>query len=473
MKQYSMMIGLEVHIELRTRTKMFCSCSADFGGLPNTRICPVCAGYPGALPVVNRDAVMKGLVLAMELRGKISRISCFDRKNYFYPDNPKSYQITQHYQPLSLGGGISINGRFIRIHEIHLEEDAGKLIHTADGRTLVNLNRAGVPLAEIVTEPDFTSPDEVISFLEVLRDIAVYSGISDGRMQEGSLRVDVNLSMKDTESDQPGTRTEMKNLNSFTEIRHAVVHEAARQEALLSAGETVIRETRRWDEDRQESFSMRGKEDAPDYRYFPEPDLYPLMITDEMLHEAENMRQELRPEKIQRYVDDFGLSAYDAEVLTEDPEIAALFEKTAFLTGDPKGTASVTGTEVLRLKKETAVSPLLSSLTPEKFSKLLMLRKGGSISGSVMKELLAVCYREEIDIDGYIASHGLFTVRNDDVLNVWVNEVISEQPGPVREYLSGKEKVLMFLLGQVMKKARGRADAESVKEALIQRLRKT
>ena len=473
MSQYTMMIGLEVHIELRTRTKMFCSCSADFGGEPNTRLCPVCAGYPGALPVVNREAVMKGLVLSMELQGNISRISRFDRKNYFYPDNPKSYQITQHFQPLSLGGGLTAGERWIRIHEIHLEEDAGKLIHTADGKTLVNLNRAGVPLAEIVTEPDFTSPDEVISFLEKLRDIAVYSGISDGRMQEGSLRVDVNLSLKDLKTGQTGTRTEMKNLNSFTEIRHAILHEASRQESLLARGETVTRETRRWDEDRQTSFSMRGKEEAADYRYFPEPDLYPLEITDEMLQEAEHMRKELRPAKEQRYQEAFGLSAYDAEVLTDDPEIAALFENTVQYTEDPKGAAAVITTEVLQLKKETGISPEESSLTPEKLSAILKYRMSGSITGTVMKDLITLAYREDLDIDDYIQTHGLLTVRDGQALSLWIEEVIREQPGPVQEYLSGKEKVLMFLLGQVMKKARGRADADAVRKALLQRFEKT
>ena len=473
MSRYTMMIGLEVHIELRTRTKMFCSCSAEFGGEPNTKICPVCAGLPGMLPAVNQDAVMKGLVLARELHGNIGRISRFDRKNYFYPDNPKSYQITQHYQPLSLGGGLKVGERWIRIHEIHLEEDAGKLIHTTDGRTLVNLNRAGVPLAEIVTEPDFRSPDEVITFLEILKDIAVYSGISDGRMQEGSLRADVNLSLKDNVDNNYGTRTEMKNLNSFTEIRHAILHEASRQEAILAHGMPVIRETRRWDEDRQESFSMRGKEDAPDYRYFPEPDLYSLKITDEMLQEAEFLRRELRPEKEKRYREEFGLSAYDARVLTEDPETAALFETTALQSKDPKNTAAVISTEVLRLKKETGITPQSSSLTPEKLSLLLQYRKSGSITGSVMKELLSLAYQKEIDLKDYIREHGLMTVRDDDALNTWVEEVILEQAGPVQEYLSGKDKVLTFLLGQVMRKARGRADADIVRKALIQKLRKT
>ena len=313
MNRYSMMIGLEVHIELRTRTKMFCSCRADFGGEPNTKICPVCAGYPGMLPVVNRDAVIKGLILAKELHGNISRISRFDRKNYFYPDNPKSYQITQHYQPLSLGGGLKVGERWIRIHEIHLEEDAGKLIHTSDGRTLVNLNRAGVPLAEIVTEPDFESPDEVTAFLEILRDIAVYSGISDGRMQEGSLRADVNLSLKDNVNNVYGTRTEMKNLNSFTEIRHAIQHEASRQETLLMQGKPVIRETRRWDEDRRESFSMRGKEDAPDYRYFPDPDLPPVIISDEWLESVRASLPEMHDAKLERYVTELKLPEYTLE----------------------------------------------------------------------------------------------------------------------------------------------------------------
>lgn len=470
MSRYEMMIGLEVHIELKTRTKMFCGCSASFGGEPNTRICPVCAGYPGALPMVNRDAVMKGLILAKELHSRISPSSRFDRKNYFYPDNPKSYQITQYYRPLSLGGEVLVKGRKIRIHEIHLEEDAGKLFHTPDGRTLVNLNRAGVPLAEIVTEPDFRSADEVTAFLEILRDIVVYSGISDGKMQEGSLRADVNLSLYDTENQTAGTRTEMKNLNSFTEIRHAVESEAKRQARIIAEGKTVTRETRRWDEDLLDSFSMRGKEEAADYRYFPEPDLYPLRITDEMLREAEEQRRELRPEKEKRYTDVFGLSRYDAEVLTDDPETAGLFEALAFRTGDPKASASVIETEILRLKKETGIPVSASLITDEKLAEILALRKTGRITGAVMKELISVCYQKETEISEYIRINGLQTIQDDDAIRAWISEVIREQPGPVSEFLSGKEKVLMFLLGQVMKKARGRADADSVRALLLEKL---
>ena len=468
---YEAMIGLEVHIELKTRTKMFCSCSAAFGGEPNSRICPVCTGQPGALPAVNREAVLYGLVLSRELSGKILPVSRFDRKNYFYPDNPKSYQITQHYRPLMRDGEIDIGGKTVRIHELHLEEDAGKLFHTPDGRTLADLNRAGVPLAEIVTEPDFSTADEAVAFLERLRDIAVYSGVSDGRMQEGSLRADVNLSLRDPVTGEPGTRTEMKNLNSFTEIRHAIAHEALRQESLLRAGEPVVQETRRWDEDRGQSFPMRGKEEAADYRYFPEPDLYPLRITDGLLREAEAMRKEQRPEKEARFIKEFGLSERTAEVLTEDPGTAALFEESVERTGDPQGAANIIGTEILKLRRETGRPVPESFMTPGKLARILTLNKEGSITGTVMKDLVAVCYREETDPDTYVREKGLLTVRDTESLSEWADRAIRENPGPVEEYLGGKEKVLMFLVGQVMKLSKGRARPDDVKETLLEKLR--
>ena len=468
---YETMIGLEIHVELKTRTKMFCRCSAAFGREPNTSICPVCTGQPGALPSVNREAVLMGMVLALELHGNILPVSRFDRKNYFYPDNPKSYQITQHFRPLSTGGWLDIGGKHVRIHELHLEEDAGKLLHTPDGRTLVNLNRAGVPLAEIVTEPDFSSPEEVITFLTRLRDIVIYSGVSDGRMQEGSLRVDVNLSLKER-SGSLGTRTEMKNLNSFTEIRHAIQHEATRQAKLLDSGMAVVQETRRWDESAGKSFSMRGKENASDYRYFPEPDLYPLRITEELLQEAARRRREMRPEKKERFMSQFGLTDYAAGVVTEDPETASLFEKTAVLSGDPKAVSSLIGTEVLRLIRETGVPLSSSHLTPEIFSEILVLQKNGKITGTVLKELLAAAYRAPLEVSSYVREKGLLTVADPEALLSWVDEVIRENPGPVEQFLSGKEKVLMFLVGQVMKKAGGRADAETLKKMLPERLKK-
>ncbi|MBQ6550107.1 MAG: Asp-tRNA(Asn)/Glu-tRNA(Gln) amidotransferase subunit GatB [Lachnospiraceae bacterium] len=469
--QFEAMIGLEVHVELKTRTKMFCSCSAAFGGEPNTRICPVCTGQPGALPAVNREAVLFGLVLSRELSGRIRPVSRFDRKNYFYPDNPKSYQITQHYRPLMENGWLDLPGKRIRIHELHLEEDAGKLYHTEDGRTLVDLNRAGVPLAEIVTEPDFSTADEVTAFLERLRDVAVYSGVSDGRMQEGSLRVDVNLSLRDLRTGEPGVRTEMKNLNSFTEIRHAIAHETLRQEELILSGQPVLQETRRWDEALGQSFVMRGKEEAADYRYFPEPDLYPLVVTDTLLREAEALRKEQRPEKEARFMKDFGLSAYTAGVLTEDPGTAALFERTQALTGDPKGAANVIGTEILRLLKETGTLPGESFLTPEKLSTILKMNKEGSITGAVMKELLALTYREDVDPSEYAREKGLLTVSDESLVGEWADQVIRENPGPVREYLGGKEKVLMFLLGQVMKLSKGRVKPDDAKAAIITKLK--
>ena len=337
-RQYETVIGLEVHVELATKTKIFCSCSTEFGGAPNTHTCPVCTGMPGSLPVLNRQVVDYALAIGLAANCEITRYCKFDRKNYFYPDNPQNYQISQLYLPIARNGYVEIQvgdtKKKVRIHEMHMEEDAGKLIHDEwDDTSLVDYNRSGVPLVEIVSEPDMRSPEEVIAYLEKLRLLIQYLGASDCKLQEGSMRADVNLSVREVGKEGFGTRTEMKNLNSFKAIARAIEGERERQIELLEAGKEVVQETRRWDYNKEASHAMRSKEDAKDYRYFPEPDLPPVFIDDAWIEIVRERQPEFREEKIKRYQEEFGIPQYDAEILTETKQMADLFEKTTKLCG--------------------------------------------------------------------------------------------------------------------------------------------
>ena len=341
MKQYETVIGLEVHVELATKTKIFCGCSTEFGGEPNTHTCPVCTGMPGSLPVLNRKAVEFALKAGMAAHCRVNQMCRFDRKNYFYPDNPQNYQISQLYLPICHDGWVEIETseekKKIRIHEIHMEEDAGKLIHDEwEDCSLVDYNRSGVPLIEIVSEPDMRSADEVIAYLEKLRCMMQYLGVSDCKLQEGSMRADVNLSVREVGSREFGTRTEMKNLNSFKAVARAIEGERTRQIEILEMGKAVIQETRRWDDNKESSRAMRSKEDAKDYRYFPDPDLPPIHISDQWLKKIRDSQPELRGEKEARYQKELGLTVYEAKVLTESVHLAELFEQTAFLCGSPQ-----------------------------------------------------------------------------------------------------------------------------------------
>ena len=336
MKQYETVIGLEVHVELATKTKIFCGCSTEFGGAPNTHTCPVCTGMPGSLPVLNKQVVEYAIAVGLATNCSITQYCKFDRKNYFYPDNPQNYQISQLYLPICRNGGIEIETaagkKTVGIHEIHMEEDAGKLVHDDwTGSSMVDYNRSGVPLIEIVSEPDMRSADEVIAYLEKLRMIIQYLGASDCKLQEGSMRADVNLSVREVGATEFGTRTEMKNLNSFKAISHAIEGERARQIELLEEGRQVIQETRRWDDNKESSYAMRSKEDAQDYRYFPEPDLVPIVISDEWLKEVKDRQPELRSEKLERYKKEYDIPEYDAEIITGTKKMADIFEAHHFI----------------------------------------------------------------------------------------------------------------------------------------------
>lgn len=477
MKQYETVIGLEVHIELATKTKIFCGCSTEFGGEPNTHTCPVCAGMPGVLPVLNRQVVEFALKAGIAANCQINQLCRFDRKNYFYPDNPQNYQISQLYLPVCHDGWIEIETsagkKKIRIHEMHMEEDAGKLIHDEwEDCSLVDYNRSGVPLIEIVSEPDMRSAEEVISYLDKLRCMMQYLGVSDCKLQEGSMRADVNLSVCEAGSGVWGTRTEMKNLNSFKAITRAIEAERERQIELLEMGKPVIQETRRWDDNKESSRAMRSKEDARDYRYFPDPDLPPVHISDEWIQRIRNTQPELREEKQQRYQDEMGLSDYDARVLTESAHLAALFEKTAGLSQNPKKTAAWFMGEVLRLIKEYGTEPEKVCFSPKHLARLICMVEEKKVSPANAKKVFEHIFDEDTDPEAFVREHGLGIVQDADLLQRVLQKVLAENPGPLSELLGGKEKVFGFFVGQMMRELKGTASPEAVREALMEEIKK-
>ncbi len=466
-KRYDTVIGLEVHIELSTDTKIFCGCSTRFGALPNTQTCPVCTGMPGSLPVLNKRVVEYAVALGLATNCRISRRTLFDRKNYFYPDNPQNYQISQLYVPVCRDGYLEIPSKKVRIHEMHMEEDAGKLIHDESaGISLIDYNRSGVPLIEIVSEPDMETAEEVVAYLEKLRMICLYLGISDCKLQEGSMRVDVNLSVKEAGSNVLGTRTEMKNLNSFKAIARAIAAERERQIALIEKGREVEQETRRWDDAVGESYSMRSKEDSKDYRYFPEPDVPPVLISEAWVEEIKHRQPEFQPEKAARFVTEYGIPAYDAEILTQSKHLAALFEETAKLSGQPKKTANWFMGELLRLLKEAGKEPEELTFTPKHAADLIVAVEVGKINQANAKEVFAKVVTEDAEPLSYMEQHGLMSLSDEGTLQTAIDEVIAENASIVEEYRSGKDKVFGFLVGQVMKKTKGKADPGTVNELL-------
>lgn len=475
LKQYETVIGLEVHVELAARTKIFCGCSTEFGGAPNTHTCPVCTGQPGSLPVLNKQVVEYAMAIGLATNCKITQVCKFDRKNYFYPDNPQNYQISQLYLPIARDGYVEIESggvkKKVRIHEMHMEEDAGKLVHDEwDDSTLVDYNRSGVPLVEIVSEPDMRSAEEVIAYLEKLRMIIQYLGASDCKLQEGSMRADVNLSVREAGSEAFGTRTEMKNLNSFKAIARAIEGERKRQIELLEEGKKVIQETRRWDDNKEYSYAMRSKEDAQDYRYFPEPDLVPVVISDEWIEEIKSRQPELRTEKLERYSKEFDIPQYDAEIITESKKMADIFEKASALCGKPKKVSNWLMGETLRILKENAKEPEDLSFAPENLAKLVTMTEDGTINSSVAKEVFGHIFAEDIDPVEYVEEKGLKTVHDAGALNSVIEKVIADNPQSVADYKGGKEKAIGFLVGQTMKAMKGKANPGMVNQKLKEAL---
>ncbi len=462
-KQYETVIGLEVHVELATKTKIFCGCSTAFGGAPNTHTCPVCTGMPGSLPVLNKKVLEYAVAVGLATNCTITRYCKFDRKNYFYPDNPQNYQISQLYLPICRDGSVEIETaagkKQVGIHEIHMEEDAGKLIHDEwEDCSLVDYNRSGVPLIEIVSAPDMRNAEEVIAYLEKLRMIIQYLGASDCKLQEGSMRADVNLSVREAGAEEYGTRTEMKNLNSFRSIARAIEGERERQIALIEAGQKVMQETRRWDDGKEESYAMRSKEDARDYRYFPDPDLTPVTVSDEWLSEIRAAQPEFRTEKMMRYKTEYDIPDYDIEIITGTKHMADLFEETVRICGQPKKVSNWLMGETMRLLKEHGEEPEDIRFSPEHLAGLIRLTEGKAINGTVAKEVFEVMFEENVDPEKYVEEKGLRTVSDEGALRKAVEEVIAANPKSVEDYRNGKEKAIGFLVGQTMKAMKGKAD---------------
>jgi aspartyl-tRNA(Asn)/glutamyl-tRNA(Gln) amidotransferase subunit B len=474
--EFEAVMGLEVHCHLKTASKIFCSCSTAFGALPNTHTCPVCLGMPGVLPVLNRQAVEFAIKMALATNCKVAPVSRFARKHYFYPDLPKNYQISQYELPLAEHGWVDIvvNGktRRIGITRIHMEEDAGKLIHDeARPVSHVDLNRTGVPLIEIVSEPDISTTEEAVSYLRKIRELVRYLEISDGNMEEGSLRCDANISMRPVGSKDLGVKTELKNMNSFRNVQKALEYEIRRQAALLSDGKPVVQETRLWDVSKGVTVSMRGKEEAHDYRYFPEPDLAPVEITEDWIKWVADGLCELPDEKRSRFVEQYGLPAYDAEVLTASRAMAGYFEECVRRFANPKVVSNWIMVELVRLLKDDNREIESSPISPDGLAGLLRLVDTGAISGKMAKDVLETAYKTGEDPARIVETQGLSQVSDEATLKAIVRKVIDDNAKEVEKYRAGKTKVLAFLVGQVMKETRGKANPQKVNEFFMEALR--
>lgn len=471
--EFSTVCGLEVHTELATKTKIFCSCSTEFGGEPNTHVCEICSGMPGTLPVLNEKVLEFAVRTGLATNCEITMNNKFDRKNYFYPDLPKAYQISQLYLPICRNGYIeiddSINGgkKKVRIHEIHMEEDAGKLIHDEwNDCTLVNYNRCGVPLLEIVSEPDIASADEAVQYVEKLRDILQFCGVSDCKMQEGSLRADVNVSVMEKGSDKLGTRTEMKNINSFKAIHNAVETEARRQQEIIEDGGKIVQETRRWDDSKGESYAMRSKEDAQDYKYFPDPDLPPVCLTEEYVENIRKNLPELPDAKKARYMNELGLSEYDTSMICSSVYYVRLFEKTVEITKNPKDSANWIMGELMKMLNDTQTLPENMSFRPESLGEIINLLNSNKISRDSAKKVFKAVFEVNVIPADYVKENNMEMVSDSGAIKAVVEEVINSNQKAVDEYKGGKAQSFNFLIGQCMRALKGKAPASEVTNIL-------
>ncbi|HEX2947662.1 MAG TPA: Asp-tRNA(Asn)/Glu-tRNA(Gln) amidotransferase subunit GatB [Clostridia bacterium] len=467
---YEMVIGLEVHVELKTATKIFCSCPTTFGAEPNTQCCPVCMGMPGTLPVLNEQVVNYAVIAGLATNCQIAHFSKEDRKNYFYPDLPKAYQISQYDLPLCQNGYIDIEAgndtkKHIGITRIHIEEDAGKLVHSDGKGTFIDCNRCGVPLIEIVSEPDIRSAEEAGAYLRKLRAIILYTGISDCKMNEGSMRCDVNLSVRKKGEKAFGTRTEMKNLNSFQFITKAIEYEFQRQVEAVESGEAIVQETRRFDQNTGKTYSMRRKEDANDYRYFPDPDLAPIRISAEMLQGLKARIPVLPDQRKREYVERFGLTSYASEQITSQKEIADYFEAVVRKTDYPALAASLIQTEVMRLLPQDAVDIPIST---DNFARLAQLAGEDRINSSTCKKVLNMLWEKDQDPVELVQKEGLGQINDKEALREYAVQVVTEQPKLVSDFKKGKTAVLQAMVGQVMKKTSGKGNPVIIQELLTE-----
>lgn len=465
---FETVIGLEVHTELATDHKIFCGCSTKFGGEPNTHVCEICSGMPGTLPVLNKQVVEFAMRAGLATNCTITRYNKFDRKNYFYPDLPKAYQISQLYLPICQNGYIELDsGKKIRIKEIHMEEDAGKLIHDEwEGCTLVDYNRCGVPLLEIVSEPDLSSAAEVQEYLEKLRAILQYTKVSDCKMQEGSLRADVNLSVRERGAKEYGVRTEMKNLNSFKAITRAIESERERQIDAIESGEKILQETRRWDDSKGISYAMRSKEDAQDYKYFPEPDIPPIEISDEWLSSIEETMPELPDAKKTRYINELGLPEYDTGIITGSIYLVDLFEETAEVCGSPTEAAKWIMGDLMKLLNESGTLPEDMKVSGKALGTIIKMLAEQKISRATARKVFEKVFTDNVDPESYVKENNLGVMTDTGAIRSVIEKVVSENTKSVEEYKSGKEKAIQYLIGQSMRALRGQAPAAEVTKIL-------
>ena len=469
---YEMTIGLEVHAELNTATKIYCSCKNAFGAEVNSNCCPICTGMPGTLPTLNEKVVEYAVKMGHALNCKINPVSKQDRKNYFYPDLPKAYQISQFDIPLCENGYLDVmvdekgNTKRIGVTRIHIEEDAGKLLHDESfAGSLVDFNRCGVPLIEIVSEPDMHSSAEAKAYLETIKSILQYIDISDCKMQEGSIRCDINVSVC-RPGEPMGTRCEMKNVNTFSGAVRAIEYEAKRQIEVLEAGGEIHQETRRWDDAKGQNFLLRSKEDSHDYRYFPEPDLVPIVVSDEWLQQIRDNQPELHDEKLVRYIAEFGLPEYDAQILTSEKKLADLFEATSAICNKPKKVSNWLMGETMRLLKDREMDAEDLRFSPEHLAKIIELTEAGTINNSVAKEVFEKVFDEDIDPERYVEEHGLKSDNDEDALRATIEQIVKDNPQSVEDYHNGKEKAIGFLVGQTMKATKGKANPGIVNKIL-------